>query len=62
MSNISLVENKFVQPKTAQITLKNIVQTHSAQFPTMVAEYKRQLIPKETLQQSLNDFMSFLEK
>ena len=30
--------------------------------PTMVAEYKRQLIPKETLRQSLNDFMSFLEK
>ncbi|MDR2928738.1 MAG: PDDEXK nuclease domain-containing protein [Cytophagaceae bacterium] len=28
--------------------------------PTMIAEYKRQLIPKEVLQQSLNEFCSFL--
>jgi RecB family endonuclease NucS len=29
--------------------------------PTMVAEYKRQLIPKEVLQRSLDEFCSFLK-
>jgi hypothetical protein len=28
--------------------------------PTMVAEYKRQLIPKEVLQRSLDEFCNFL--
>lgn len=30
--------------------------------PTMVAEYKRQLIPKDVLQRSLDEFCSYLEK
>ncbi|WP_195594531.1 PDDEXK nuclease domain-containing protein [Bacteroides fragilis] len=30
--------------------------------PTMVAEYKRQLIPKEVFQRSLDEFCSYLEK
>jgi predicted nuclease of restriction endonuclease-like (RecB) superfamily len=30
--------------------------------PTMIAEYKRQLIPKEVLQRSLEEFMGFLNK
>ena len=30
--------------------------------PTMVAEYHRQLIPKEVIQKSLDDFCAFLEK
>ncbi|MBQ9254462.1 MAG: DUF1016 family protein [Bacteroidales bacterium] len=29
--------------------------------PTMIAEYKSKLIPKETLQESFNDFVNFLE-
>jgi hypothetical protein len=28
--------------------------------PTMVAEYHRQLIPKEVIQKSLDEFCSFL--
>jgi hypothetical protein len=28
--------------------------------PTMIAEYERQLIPKEVLQRSLNEFTNFL--
>jgi hypothetical protein len=28
--------------------------------PTMIAEYKRQLIPKEVLQRSLDEFCNFL--
>lgn len=30
--------------------------------PTMIAEYKRQLIPKDVLQRSLDEFCSYLEK
>ncbi|GHV68516.1 hypothetical protein FACS1894199_15870 [Bacteroidia bacterium] len=30
--------------------------------PTMIAEYERQLIPKEILQRSLNEFCNFLKK
>lgn len=30
--------------------------------PTMIAEYKRQLIPKEVLQQSLSDFCEFMNQ
>jgi hypothetical protein len=30
--------------------------------PTMVAEYKRQLIPKETLRKSLDEFSAFFEE
>jgi hypothetical protein len=30
--------------------------------PTMIAEYRRQLIPKEVLQRSLEEFMGFLNK
>lgn len=29
--------------------------------PTMIAEYKRQLIPKDVLQRSLDEFCSYLE-
>jgi len=30
--------------------------------PTMIAEYKKQLVPKEVLQRSLDDFIHFLDK
>jgi len=30
--------------------------------PTMIAKYKKQLVPKEVLQRSLDDFIHFLDK
>ena len=30
--------------------------------PTMIAEYRKQLVPKEVLQRSLDDFINFLDK
>ena len=50
----------IVQPKTAQIVQMAMSRSMS---PTMIAEYKRILIPQERMQQQLNEFCNlFLNK
>ena len=61
LQNISLPD--FVQAETAQMENKSSVVEYAMSrslSPTMVAEYHRQLIPKDVIQKSLNEFCSFL--
>ena len=55
-------ENPSIGILLCQETDRNVVEYAMSRSlsPTMIAEYKRQLIPKEILQQSLNEFCNFL--
>jgi predicted nuclease of restriction endonuclease-like (RecB) superfamily len=55
-------ENPSIGILLCQETDRSVVEYAMSRSlsPTMIAEYKRQLIPKEVLQQSLNEFCNFL--
>jgi len=55
-------ENPSIGILLCQETDRNVVEYAMSRSlsPTMVAEYKRQLIPKEVLQRSLDEFCNFL--
>ena len=61
------LNSEFVQALTAQIETTSITSSTGAKSrsmsPTMIAEYKRILIPQERMQQQLNEFCNlFLNK
>ncbi|MDR2825105.1 MAG: DUF1016 domain-containing protein, partial [Prevotellaceae bacterium] len=55
-------ENPSIGMILCQETNRKVVEyaMNRSLSPTMIAEYKRQLIPKEVLQQSLDEFCNFL--
>jgi len=57
-------ENPSIGILLCQETDKSVVEYAMSRSlsPTMIAEYKKQLIPKEVLQQSLEEFIHFLNK
>ena len=56
-------ENPSIGILLCQDADKNIVEYAMSRSlsPTMIAKYKKQLIPKEILQRSLDDFIKFLD-
>jgi len=57
-------ENPSIGILLCQEADKSIVEyaMNRSLSPTMIAEYKKKLIPKEVLQKSLEDFIHFLNK
>lgn len=55
------LDAEFVQPMAAQIEVKQYAMSRSMSS-TMVAEYKRILIPQEKMQQQLREFCQFFSK
>ena len=57
-------ENPSIGILLCQEADKNIVEyaMSRSMSPTMIAKYKKQLVPKEVLQRSLDDFIYFLDK